>query len=190
MPFSEKFMRRAPALVAAGLIRKHSSTEFSRGTYILPVEANVVTEVGSKGISPTHQYQMINSIDFFVPIGTPIVAAADGIVVEMMKSSNTTGMRVSDWYKGNHVEIHHPQFNEYTWYEHLEYNEVCVNIGDRVKAGELIGLSGNTGFSEVPHLHFQVTQYPPGENWLDFVTVKARFDSIRGLPADPYAKND
>jgi murein DD-endopeptidase MepM/ murein hydrolase activator NlpD len=190
MPFSQKFMNRAPALVAAGLIRKHSSNEFSRGTYILPVEAKVVTEVGSKGISPTHQYQMKNSIDFFVPDGTPIFAAASGVVVEMMKSSDMTGMTIKHWYKGNHVELHHPQFDEYTWYEHLHFNEVYVKIGDKVKVGTIIGLSGNTGFSEVPHLHFQVTQYPPGENWLDFVTVKARFDSIKGLPMDPYAKND
>jgi murein DD-endopeptidase MepM/ murein hydrolase activator NlpD len=188
MPFSKKFMDRAPALAAAGLIRPHFTTAQSRNTYILPLRASAVTEVGSKGISPTHQGQMINSIDFFVPEGTPIIAAADGIVVEMMKSSNTTGMRLEDWPLGNHVELQHA-LDEYTWYEHLKYNEVYVKIGDKVKAGQLIALSGNTGFSEIAHLHFQVTQYP-GEDWLDFVTVKARFVSIDGLPGDPYAKND
>jgi murein DD-endopeptidase MepM/ murein hydrolase activator NlpD len=117
------------------------------------------------------------------------MAAADGVVVEMMKSSNTTGMRLKDWYLGNHVELQH-RLDEYTWYEHLRFNEVFVNIGDRVKRGQVIALSGNTGFSEVPHLHFQVTQYPPGGDLLDFVTVKARFRSIRGLPGDPYVNND
>jgi murein DD-endopeptidase MepM/ murein hydrolase activator NlpD len=97
-------------------------------------------------------------------------------------------MRLEDWPLGNHVELQHA-LDEYTWYEHLKYNEVYVKIGDKVKAGQVIALSGNTGFSEIAHLHFQVTQYPT-EEWLDFVTVKARFESIAGLPADPYANND
>ncbi len=188
MPFSKKFMDTAPMLAASGLIRKHSSTAYSRGVYVLPLRAASVTEVGSKGISPTHQGQMSNCIDFFVPEGTPVMAAADGVVVELKQSSDTTGMELVDWDRGNHIELQH-KLDEYTWYEHLQFNQVFVKMGESVKAGQVIALSGNTGFSEVPHLHFQVTQYPD-EDWLNFVTVKARFNSIEGLPSDPYAKND
>lgn len=117
------------------------------------------------------------------------MAAADGVVVELKQSSNTTGMELKDWDKGNYIELHHSQFGEYTWYEHLQCGKVFVKIGEKVKVGQVIALSGNTGFSEVPHLHFQVTQYP-GEDWVNFVTVKARFKSIEGLPGDPYANND
>ena len=187
MPFSRKFMDRAPALAASGLIKSHSSTEYSKGIYILPLMASAVTEVGAEEISPTHQGQLSNSIDFFVPEGTAVMAAADGTVVELRQSSNTTGMELEDWDRGNHLELHHPQFGEYTWYEHLQYNKIFVKMGEKVKVGQVIALSGNTGLSEVPHLHFQVNQYP-GEDWPNFVTVKARFVSIEGLPNDPYFK--
>ncbi len=186
MPFSKRFMDRAPVLAASGLIRPRSSTDSSRGIYLLPLRADAVTEVGSRRISPTHQGQLSNSIDFFVPEGTPVMAAADGVVVELKQSSNTTGMELEDWDRGNHLELHHPQFDEYTWYEHLQCNRVLVKIGDTVREGQVIALSGNTGFSEVPHLHFQVTQYP-GDDWQNFVTVRARFRSLDGLPNDPYS---
>jgi murein DD-endopeptidase MepM/ murein hydrolase activator NlpD len=72
---------------------------------------------------------------------------------------------------------------ETTWYEHLRHKGVVVNEGEKVKAGQLIGFSGNTGLSPAPHLHFQVNKYfGPGED--DYVTLKARFKDY----PDPYKR--
>lgn len=185
-PFSKEFMDTAPLLVKMGLIPLRSSRDSSRGIYAVPLPTDEITEFGSKGISPTHQGYLANAIDFFVPEGTEVLAAADGEVVSLRDSSKEGGIDPSFWDKGNYVDIRHPQFNEYTWYEHLMFNGIMVKVGDHVKEGQVIALSGNTGFTEIPHMHFQVNQYF-GDTLEDYVTVKARFKNWEG---DPYRFND
>ena len=68
-PFSEEFMDTAPILVEKGLIPLRSSKEFSNGFYSVPLRTDKITQFGSKGISPTHQGQLANAIDFFVARG-------------------------------------------------------------------------------------------------------------------------
>ncbi len=68
--------------------------------------------------------------------------------------------------------------NESTLYEHFRYMGIKVKVGQKVKARELIGFSGETGFTENPHLHFQVNQYLGKD---DFVTVKARFSNFKDV---------
>ncbi len=84
-------------------------------------------------------------IDLAMPTGTPIYSTFDGIV------------RVSKWNKsyGNLVVIRHDNGLE-TYYAHLSKRE--VECGQEVKAGEQIGLAGNTGRSFGSHLHFE-TRY-------------------------------
>lgn len=91
--------------------------------------------------------------DFAVPVGTPVVAAVGGIIDatdwENEKDHNQGfGRRVrqiaSD-YEGNRY---------YVYYAHL--SETAVEAGDEVTAGTRVGLSGNTGKSSGPHLHFEV----------------------------------
>lgn len=86
-------------------------------------------------------------IDFGVPIGTPIYAIADGVVV---KAVNDQGHSKVSW--GNYVKIRHDGEN-YTLYGHM--SEVVVKEGQMVKQGQLIGYSGNSGRSTGPHLHFE-----------------------------------
>lgn len=86
-------------------------------------------------------------IDFPVPTGTPVASAADGIVVE----TGSTGSY------GNQVVIRHAD-KLYTQYAHL--SRISVAQGDKVTAGQEIGLSGNTGNSTGPHLHFEVRTGP------------------------------
>ncbi len=83
-------------------------------------------------------------IDLSGPFGTPIVAAADGVVVAADLS--TVGY-------GNHVILAHAG-GLLTLYGHLE--AVMVKAGDAVKAGQVIGLLGSTGNSTGPHCHFEV----------------------------------
>jgi murein DD-endopeptidase MepM/ murein hydrolase activator NlpD len=184
-PFSGEFMATASLLVKAGLIPFRSSREFSKGSYAVPLSTDKITAFGSKGISPTHQFQLANAIDFFVPEGTEVMAAASGKVVGLRATSNEGGMALSFWDKGNYLDIWHPQFGEYTWYEHLMFNEILVRVGDVVKEGQVIARSGNTGFSDKPHLHFQVNRYF-GDGPEDYVTVKARLKWAE----DPYKFND
>ena len=56
---------------------------------------------------------------------------------------------------GNHIGIRHSDGTT-AYYWHLKHNEAFVNIGDTIVKGQVIGLSGNTGFSFFPHLHFEV----------------------------------
>jgi murein DD-endopeptidase MepM/ murein hydrolase activator NlpD len=83
-------------------------------------------------------------IDLAGPLGTPIVAAADGVVA--VAEVSTVGY-------GNHVIIAHAN-GLLTLYGHLE--TMLVHQGDVVKAGQLIGLLGSTGNSTGPHCHFEV----------------------------------
>jgi murein DD-endopeptidase MepM/ murein hydrolase activator NlpD len=184
-PFSKKFMDTAPLLVKAGLILPRETAELSKGLYAVPLPVDKITQFGSKGISPTHQGQVSNAIDFFVPEGTDVLAAGNGKVVELRSSSREKGMTVDFWDRGNFVEIYHAEFDEYTWYEHLMADKVFVKVGDTVKEGQVIALSGNTGFTEVPHLHFQVHRYL-GKGWTDYITLRARLKWDK----DPYRFND
>ena len=83
-------------------------------------------------------------IDLAAPLGTPVLAAADGIVVAVAHT------RVG---YGNYVMIAHGG-GVITLYAHLL--ETDVNEGDRVARGKRIGLEGSTGLSTGPHLHFEV----------------------------------
>lgn len=84
-----------------------------------------------------------NGTDFAMPTGTPILSTGDGVVT-----------RVSNHpYAGKYIEIRHG--GDYvTRYLHL--NRILVNKGQSVKRGERIALSGNTGRSTGPHLHFEL----------------------------------
>jgi murein DD-endopeptidase MepM/ murein hydrolase activator NlpD len=93
--------------------------------------------------------RMHHGIDIAGPIGTPIVAAADGVVI------------TSEWHSGgygNFVEIEHPD-GSITLYAHNSENR--VEVGQVVKQGELIAFMGSTGYSTGPHLHFEL--HLPGQ---------------------------
>jgi murein DD-endopeptidase MepM/ murein hydrolase activator NlpD len=57
---------------------------------------------------------------------------------------------------GNHVLLNHGN-NEYSSLGHMRYGSVRVKTGDRVKRGDVVGLAGSAGDSELPHLHYQLT---------------------------------
>jgi len=89
-------------------------------------------------------------IDLSVPLGTPVVAAADGVVVLARPMTDTAGALVG---YGNYVIIQHDAGLK-TLYGHLL--TIGVKEGDRVTRGQLIGLVGSTGNSTGPHTHFEV----------------------------------
>ncbi|WP_085579089.1 MULTISPECIES: M23 family metallopeptidase [unclassified Pseudomonas] len=102
---------------------------------------------------PKNRYAM----DIAMPVGTPIIAARAGVVVKTENSQNGRGTDPS----GNFVRILHDD-GTMGVYLHLKQNSVSVKEGQRVTVGSPLGLSGNTGNSSGPHLHF-VVQRNTGE---------------------------
>ena len=103
-----------------------------------------------------------NALDFAMPIGTKVLAAREGIVVKIVQHHNQNCIREDCRDLNNYVLIYHPDgtFGEYV---HLQKNGARVKVGDRVRKGDWIALSGNTGWSTGPHLHFSCYYYA-GDN--------------------------
>ncbi|WP_251016326.1 M23 family metallopeptidase [Streptomyces sp. ISL-99] len=90
--------------------------------------------------------------DFAVPTGTPVDAVHGGTVVKAGPNGAGDGPAY-----GNAIVVKHDN-NTYSQYAHL--SKVNVYPGQKVKTGERIGLSGNTGNSSGPHLHFEIRTTP------------------------------
>lgn len=95
------------------------------------------------------------AVDFLMPIGTPIHAARDGIVVSQEGRQEEGRLEPAYRTKSNYIIIQHDD-GSVGRYFHLVKGGVKTALGQQVKAGDLIGLSGNSGYSDVPHLHFEV----------------------------------
>ena len=111
----------------------------------LPLPFEVVASSGlGYRIDPfTNQLAWHDGTDFPAPIGTPILATANGIVIKAGWGGDY----------GNMVEVRHP--NGYiTRYAHAQ--ELLVQVGQAVKKSQVIGKSGSTGRSTGPHLHYEV----------------------------------
>lgn len=110
-------------------------------TWPCPASSRITSQFGSReapveGASTSHK-----GIDIGVPTGNKIVAAADGEVVIATYSASA----------GNYVMISHGG-DVATVYMHM--SEIKTDVGKEVKKGDVIGLSGSTGYSTGPHLHF------------------------------------
>lgn len=99
------------------------------------------------------------AIDFNLQIGDTVCAAADGFVVGVIEDYTDGGNdeRYRDF--ANYITLFHPQFGVYTQYVHLHHRGAFVVQGDTVTSGQAIGLSGLTGFTAGPHLHFNTFSY-------------------------------
>ncbi|MCK6603937.1 MAG: M23 family metallopeptidase [Ignavibacteriaceae bacterium] len=98
------------------------------------------------------------AIDITAPLGTPIVAAADGVV----KRAGWNGGY------GNEVTIDHGNGYE-TIYAHL--SKVNVRVGEKIKRFDVVGLAGSTGLSTHPHLHYEVLFEGVNKNPVDYFLV-------------------
>lgn len=95
------------------------------------------------------------AIDFNMPISTLVYAARDGIVVLIKEDSNIGGKGNRYGAHANYITIMHND-GSFASYVHLQQNGALVRIGEQILRGQQIGLSGNTGNSSGPHLHFDV----------------------------------
>lgn len=119
-----------PRVVAVGTKEKPA--------YIMPVEDYVFSSPFGQRWGRAHE-----GIDLAVPTGTVVAAAADGVVIQ---SGENGGYGISIYVDHGNGII--------TRYGHL--SQAYAQVGREVKQGETIGLSGNTGNSTGPHLHFEI----------------------------------
>ncbi|HEX7032611.1 MAG TPA: M23 family metallopeptidase [Nitrososphaera sp.] len=138
--------------------------------YILPVPREHLQKI-DRNTSPAHIGNLRNAVDFVVDAGTPVLAAAEGVVTYVRDDSYTGGPSIEYWYDSNFIVIQHER-GEYTRYDHLAHRSARVAPGQFVKAGQVIALVGTTGFTYTPHLHFQVFVFTGSNIWTDFETLE------------------
>lgn len=127
-----KFYDRQGSGLARGFMRFPTMKQFRISSNFNPRRVNPVT-----GRIAPHK-----GVDFAMPVGTPVLAVGDGEVVIAKRSGAA----------GNYVAIRHGR--QYTTrYMHLK--KLLVKPGQKVKRGDRIALSGNTGRSTGPHLHYE-----------------------------------
>lgn len=110
------------------------------------------------------------AIDFDCPVATPVLAARPGLVVASHAAAQGSGTTPDflEYRRTNFVLVLHED-GTLGEYMHLATSGVRVQVGQRVERGDELALSGNTGFSSTPHLHFQVmTAAPDGISALSF----------------------
>jgi murein DD-endopeptidase MepM/ murein hydrolase activator NlpD len=139
-----------------------------KNKYIHPIAKEHIIRI-STAESEAHKIYP-HSIDYIVPIATPVRAAADGIIIDVKDNSDAGGEDQKFENDENFIEIRHKN-DEYSYYGHIRKDGAFVKIGEKVKAGQLIGESGNTGWRanlQEPHLHFMVGKYK-------YETIKINF---------------
>jgi murein DD-endopeptidase MepM/ murein hydrolase activator NlpD len=126
--------------------------------YALPVDEGSGWQVGQGfhgGFSHTDEQNRF-AVDLIVPVGTPILAARDGVVMQVESAFDKSGLNREKYAeRANLVRILHDD-GSMAIYAHLQENGVYVRVGERVTIGQQIAASGNTGYSSGPHLHFCV----------------------------------
>ena len=116
------------------------------GYFIRPVRGGTIT---ADGYYPSSG-KFHGAIDYGVNVGTPIYAAAAGVVMSVQNLTSSYG---------THVVIQHANGLQ-TWYAHGTPGSVTVSPGQMVSQGQVIMKSGNSGNSGGPHLHFEVRKPP------------------------------
>jgi murein DD-endopeptidase MepM/ murein hydrolase activator NlpD len=121
---------------------------------------------------PGSQY----AIDFAMPIGTDVFAAREGVIIEVASDFFEAGTDYeTDGPRANIVRVLHDD-GTMALYVHLNWNSIRVVPGQRVRRGEYLADSGNTGFSTGPHLHFVVQRNEGGA----LVAVPLEFGGASG----------
>ncbi len=129
------------------------------GVLSWPLQNRIVTQHFGE-LSYLYRGKAHNGLDLGAPIGTPVFAAADGIV---MAVGNNDQSATRKYQYGKYVLIRHAN-NLATLYGHLSRQVVAG--GQTVKRGDLIGYSGSTGYATGPHLHF-------GLYWAPTISLKS-----------------
>jgi len=156
-------------------LKKGKMEEDNSFIYTLPYlkgKSHLLVQAYMSNLSHKGEY----ALDFKMHKGSKVCAARAGVVVEIREDSKKGGLKPKYLSEGNHVIIRHED-GSYGNYWHLKYNGALVNVGDTIQQGQLIGLSGNTGYTAFPHLHFEVTN----EFGAGYHQVPTRFHTRKGV---------
>jgi murein DD-endopeptidase MepM/ murein hydrolase activator NlpD len=116
------------------------------------------------------------ALDFNMKKGDTITAAREGVAVRVKEDGTRGGLKKKYRSHGNNIVIQHADGSR-AGYWHLQYNGALIGMGDTVRKGQPIALSGKTGYAFVPHLHFLVWKFENGQ-WQQVAT---RFQTHKGL---------
>lgn len=163
-------MRKQVKLLQKGVILDDTSY-----VYGLPFEEGKSFRV-IQGYFSKFTHKERAALDFNMNRGTNITAARGGIVTRVKEDGKKGGGSRKFRSEGNNIIITHEDGSR-AGYWHLQHNGAMVKVGDSVKTGRVIALSGKTGFAFVPHLHFMVwTNHRNG--WQQ---VPTRFKTSTGI---------
>jgi len=154
-----------------------------KGNYILPFTGKWTVVNGGASKELSHSWGILSqryALDFLIVddegktfsgdntsvcdyycYGKDIITPADGIVVNLRKKHKDSHVDGKNAYcdanhiAGNFIVIKHND-SEYSMIAHIMPGSIIVNIGDKVKQGEVIAKCGNTGNTSEPHIHFQL----------------------------------
>ncbi len=128
---------------------------------VWPTRGYLSAGFGNRRDPFTGQPDFHPGIDISTPIGTPVHAPADGVIVSV-------GVRGG---YGNAIVVDHG-FGVITRYEHLDRFNVAA--GDKVRRGDVIGFVGSTGKSTAPHLHYEVWVNDQAQNPIQYILDEYR----------------
>jgi murein DD-endopeptidase MepM/ murein hydrolase activator NlpD len=168
---SKNPLRKEVKELQKGIIKDDSSY-----VYALPYE-NKTTHLLIQGYFSHFSHKERAALDFKMKRGTKILAARDGVVVRVKEDGSKGGLNKKYRPYGNNIVIQHADGSR-AGYWHLQYNGALVNVGDSVKKGQVIALSGKTGYTALPHLHFLVWTVSSQGNWQQ---VPTRFQTSKGI---------
>ena len=121
------------------------------------------------------------AVDFDMPVGTPVHAARSGVVARIEESHFRGCWDTGCGKFANYIVVLHSDSTTGEYY-HLAENGAAVAVGGVVEQGQLIGYSGNTGHSTMPHLHFAVYR---ATEWGNTQSIPVRFRSADGVISRP-----
>ena len=157
--------------------RKDASHDDAQ-VYALPYSSKLSYRVlQGYGSRFSHTGREQYAVDFDMPVGTPVHAARSGVVARTEDSHSKGCWEDNCGQYANFVVILHSDGTTGEYY-HLAEGGALVEVGDNVVRGQAIALSGNTGHTTMPHLHFAVYR---AIDWGRTQSIAVRFDSTDGI---------
>lgn len=168
---SKNPLRKQVKLLQKGIIKDDTSY-----VYALPYEKGRSFLI-VQGYFGVFSHKERAALDFKMKQGTKVCAARDGIVVRVKEDSDRGGLNKKYRTDGNNVVIQHADGSR-SGYWHLQKDGALVNVGDTVRQGQVIALSGKTGYAATAHLHFLVWKPDRNRQWS---AVATRFQTSKGI---------